>query len=535
VPERFLGLNLGGRYHLTRLIGAGAYAWVYEATDRELEIPVAVKVLRPEHSGQSVIETRFRREATTAARLRDVHIVTIRDVGVADGVTYVVMDLVPGSLSRRLRVQTALPEPEVVRIGLDVAAALATAHTAGVIHRDIKPDNILLGASGEAIVCDFGLARALTAGADLSATNQVVGTPHYFSPEQARGEPLDGRSDLYALGVTLFRAATGRLPFEGDDWYAVARQHVDAPAPDAKAFNAELSDEFAALLADLLAKDPAARPATAAALIDRLAQLPSAPATGSRLALRTGGTTAVHPIVGTLRPARGRRAAWALFALTVVLALLWVSRGAPSPDTIWARASTAAVADTLPEATAPTEADSLVADSTTDSSRSEPDAPFVPDAPGVSRRASLAVTVDEEARLVVNGRELEGPPYHLPRVNAGRYVIEARLVSGPGVDGCPFSAHVDTVVVRAGETRTHTMSLGRCTRLLFEVSPPEADVTLEAPDGTLVSVPPADARAGVLLRAGPWRIRARAPRCAPYEAMDTLRAGLDTVRFKLIC
>ena len=198
MPDRYLGQTLG-KYRVTRLLGAGAYAWVYEAIDQDLDIPVALKILRPEFAGQNDSDVRFRREAATAARLRHRNIVTVRDVGQIDHTAFVVMDWYPLTLGRRLVAAGRLPESECVRIGLDVAAALAIAHAGGVVHRDIKPDNILISREGDAVVADFGLARALTgalAGATaLSATNRILGTPHYFSPEQARGHEVDGRND----------------------------------------------------------------------------------------------------------------------------------------------------------------------------------------------------------------------------------------------------------------------------------------------------------------------------------------------------
>ncbi|MCU0616334.1 MAG: serine/threonine protein kinase [Gemmatimonadaceae bacterium] len=332
MPERLVGHTLGQRYRLTRLIGSGAYAWVYEAYDAELELAVAVKVLRPEHTGNATSEARFRREATTAARLRHPNIVTIRDVGRSDDATWVVMDLLPGALARRLQVSDALPEPEAVRLGLDVAAALAAAHTAGVIHRDVKPDNILFGASGEAVVCDFGLARALEGGADLSATNQVVGTPHYFSPEQARGESLDGRSDLYALGVTLFRVATGRLPFEGTDWYAVARQHIDNDAPDPRSIAPHLSPGFAAIISRLLAKRPEQRYATALDLASALAALPTAPASGTAWIAGAAATTSVTPALARGDNRRVRLAAGSAVGIATLALLLWLLGAAERVD-----------------------------------------------------------------------------------------------------------------------------------------------------------------------------------------------------------
>jgi serine/threonine-protein kinase len=532
VPEHLLGQILGNRYRLTRLIGAGAYAWVYEALDTELEIPVAVKVLRPEHTGNDVTETRFRREATTAARLRHPHIVGIRDVGRSDGATWVVMDLLPGSLSRRLQLLPALPEPEVVRIGLDVAAALAAAHAAGIIHRDVKPDNILLGASGEAVVCDFGLARALASGADLSATNQVVGTPHYFSPEQARGESLDGRSDLYALGVTLFRSATGRLPFEGDDWYAVARQHVESAPPDPRALAPQLTAEFAAILTRLLAKRAEDRYATARDLALALAALPTAPSSGAALAIAGAETTAVHPALARRRPRRVRTALTTTLGLALLAALVWLAQGAPSGATVWARVRPTPVDSVRIDSVVPAASDTTTRDTTpavVDSARAE-SARIAP-APA-PRPGTLRISAPEGAEVRLDGLQLETLPYTATKLASGPHVVIARLISGPGLADCRWAEAVDTVVLRAGERRDLEVDLGRCTRLVVNVTPPDARLTLSDERGTTLS---RTAGLPFILRTGIWTIRATAPRCAPFEGADTLRAGDDTLNIVMLC
>ena len=533
MPERFLGQTLGQRYRITRLIGTGAYAWVYEALDTELEIPVAVKLLRPEHTGNTVTETRFRREATTAARLRHPNVITIRDVGHGDGVTWVVMDLLPASLSRRLQVADALPEPDVVRLGLEVAAALAAAHTAGIIHRDVKPDNILFGPSGEAIVCDFGLARALEGGADLSATNQVVGTPHYFSPEQARGEALDGRSDLYALGVTLFRVATGRLPFEGSDWYAVARQHIDVAAPDPQAIAPHLSDGLSAIIRRLLAKRPEERFATALDVAAALAALPTAPASGTTWAVTGAATTAVHPVVpGGAGLTRGRVAAGAAVGIALLAALLWLAQGPPAAGTVWARLSAVApdtmgvtgvdsvpgAGDTLPPGTTPN--DTVRRDST----------PVA--RPAAPRTGSLTLRGPTDAEVRLDGTRLETLPYTAARLPAGRHLVRARLVSGAGLAGCPYASREDTIVVRAGESSVMELDLARCTRLVLNVTPADAQLTLIDARGSTTTTAVGEA---VTLRSGVWTIRATAPRCAPYESVDTLRAGDETRTIPMLC
>jgi serine/threonine protein kinase len=218
LPERYLGRTLG-RFRVEGLSGSGGFAWVYKAYDPDLEVAVALKILKPQYAGDEKFESRFRREAATAARLRHPNIIKIFAVGKEGDAVYFAMDYLPQGLPERLEALGTLPEPVLVRLGIDVASAIGFAHREGVIHRDIKVDNILFDDHGNAIVADFGIARAVSNYVQQTGTNMVVGTPQYFSPEQARGLPLDGRADIYSLGVTLYKAATGTLPFEGSDWY----------------------------------------------------------------------------------------------------------------------------------------------------------------------------------------------------------------------------------------------------------------------------------------------------------------------------
>jgi serine/threonine-protein kinase len=272
VSERHLGQTLG-KYRIEELIGSGGFAWVYKAFDPELEIHVALKVLKPQFAGDETFEQRFRREAATAAKLRHPNIIKIYSVGRDGDAVYFAMDYYPSGLAERLEVASVLPEEFVVRVGADVAQALGYAHREGVIHRDIKVDNILFDAHGNAVVADFGIARALSGYTGQTGTNMVVGTPQYFAPEQARAKPLDGRADIYSLGVTLYRAATGRLPFEGDDWYEIARQHVEEPPPTPRSINPDLSPAFEAAILHCLQKSPDDRPATGELLAQELAAL----------------------------------------------------------------------------------------------------------------------------------------------------------------------------------------------------------------------------------------------------------------------
>ncbi|HEX7122643.1 MAG TPA: serine/threonine-protein kinase, partial [Gemmatimonadaceae bacterium] len=226
---------LGDQYELLGEIGRGGMAVVYRARDRRLDRPVALKILPPELAHDPAIRTRFAREAHTAAQLSHPHIVPIHDVGDREGVAYFVMGLVTGgNLAALLAREPKLPIPEVRRLLCEIADALAYAHTRGVIHRDIKPDNILLDRdSGRAMVTDFGIARAMEAGGRLTATGIAVGTPTYMSPEQAVGErEVDGRSDLYSLGVIGYQMLTGRVPFSASNSMALLLKHVtERPRP----------------------------------------------------------------------------------------------------------------------------------------------------------------------------------------------------------------------------------------------------------------------------------------------------------------
>lgn len=262
--------RIGERYELRQCIGIGGMARVYLAHDRMLARDVAVKILNPALASDPLFVERFRREALAAAMLNHPNIVTIFDTGTTDGTYYIVMEYVPGpNLRESLRERGPLPEIEACAIGAQVAAALEAAHTRGLIHRDIKPHNILLHPLGTAKVTDFGIARAAGA-SQLTSTQTVMGTAHYLSPEQALHQPVDGRSDLYSLGIVLYEALTGRLPFVGESLVAVAMQHVhEAPAPP-RAIRPAITPEAEAVVMRALAKNPAERYQTAAAMRDAL-------------------------------------------------------------------------------------------------------------------------------------------------------------------------------------------------------------------------------------------------------------------------
>lgn len=256
--------SIGGRYDLGDRIGRGGMAEVYLATDRLLGRQVAIKVLDRAFADDAAFVERFKREAQAAAALNHSNVVPIYEWGAVDDTYYIVMGYVPGrNLKEALRQSGPLPEAEVLRIGAQVAAALEEAHRHGIIHRDIKPHNILLEPGGHVVVTDFGIARA-AGSSQLTATNVILGTAEYLAPEQAQREPVDGRADLYSLGIVLYELLTGRTPFTGDTMMAIAWQHVHERPPTPRELGIRLSDLTEQAVLRAIEKDPAQRYQTAA-------------------------------------------------------------------------------------------------------------------------------------------------------------------------------------------------------------------------------------------------------------------------------
>ena len=256
-----LETKLQGQYRLVRLLGRGGMGAVYLARDLTLEREVAIKVVKTDSDAPEVYD-RLRREAKTAARLSHPNIVPLHAFGEVEGMPYFVMGYVRGeALGARLRRDGKLPEDEARRILAEIADALDHAHRQGVVHRDIKPDNVLLeDDSGRALLTDFGVARALGKGDTLTRAGSVVGTPHYMSPEQAAGRAdLDGRSDIYSLGVMAYAMLSGRLPFEGSTPADILTKHLTQEPPPLRSIAPTLSDSTVQAVERCLAKDPARR------------------------------------------------------------------------------------------------------------------------------------------------------------------------------------------------------------------------------------------------------------------------------------
>jgi serine/threonine-protein kinase len=259
-----------GKYEITDLLGHGGMATVYKGYQRDIDRYVAVKVLPP-HPGQSEqFVERFRLEARTIARLQHPHILPLYDYGDENGVLYLVMAYADGgSLSDRIR-RGALPLTEIQRVFEQVATALDYAHRQNVIHRDIKPDNILIDREGHALLADFGIVKLLedVNPATLTATGGLVGTPAYMSPEQAQGLPVDRRSDIYSLGIVLFEMIVGKQPFSAETPLQVVLKHMTAPVPSLRDFDAQFPPELDAVMQHALQKDPAQRYASAREFYD---------------------------------------------------------------------------------------------------------------------------------------------------------------------------------------------------------------------------------------------------------------------------
>jgi len=259
---------LDNRYELQELIGGGGMADVYLARDNLLDRPVAVKILHQQFQSDAEFIDKFHREAQAAARLSHPNIVNIYDVGVEGTTHYIVMEYVSGkTLKERIRMEGHLPTAEALQIAENIASALAHAHSTGLVHCDIKPHNILMMKDGTAKVADFGIARAVTE-STMTYSGNVVGSVHYFSPEQAKGTMITPKSDVYSLGVVLYEMLTGQLPFNGETPVSIAMQHLQQEPRSVRELDPSIPPVVEAIVFRAMSKDPELRPSSSELVTD---------------------------------------------------------------------------------------------------------------------------------------------------------------------------------------------------------------------------------------------------------------------------
>ena len=243
-----IGTVLSDRYELIEKIGSGGMAIVFRAKDRTLQRYVTVKILREEFIGDEEFIMRFRSEALAAGRLSHTNIVRVYDVGQEGNIYFIVMEYVHGdTLKQAIREKAPFDTKSTINVAVQIASGIEQAHKNHIIHRDIKPQNVLVGTDGVVKVTDFGIARAAN-GTTMTTSNTAMGSVHYFSPEQARGGYVDEKSDIYSLGITMFEMVTGQLPFQANTSVAVAMKQINEELPDIRQFNPKVSASLEAII-----------------------------------------------------------------------------------------------------------------------------------------------------------------------------------------------------------------------------------------------------------------------------------------------
>jgi len=315
-----IGTVLSGRYKLEAKLGSGGMSTVYLARDTTLDRQVAVKVMHREMSEQADQLQRFRQEARAVAKLSHPNVVAVIDAGEDGGHPYIVFEYVEGeTLKQRINRIGALDAQEALAYAIEIARGLTVAHARNMVHRDIKPQNVLIDAEGRAKLTDFGISRQLEQDG-MTATGRVLGTTDYVAPEQAMGHPVDQRSDIYSLGVVLYEMLTGQVPFSADSQVGVAMKHVNEELPDVQQRRPELSAAAAMTVERATAKDPADRYQSVGELIDDLSTALEVEA--ARAGSTTGEATSVLEAVppAERKLSSGGRRSWVAVLLLLVAA-----------------------------------------------------------------------------------------------------------------------------------------------------------------------------------------------------------------------
>ena len=286
-----IGVVLADRYTLLELIGSGGMADVYKASDKKLNRCVAVKILKSEFSSDENFINKFKQEAMAAASISNPHVVNVYDVGEEDDINYIVMELADGiTLKELIQKKGKLEIIESIQIAMQIVNGIKEAHMHGIIHRDIKPQNVMVSADGKAKVMDFGIARAVTA---QTITANTVGSVHYISPEQARGSACDERCDIYSIGITLYEMITGRVPFDGESTVAIALAHIKEPITPPSVYDPMIPVSLEKIIMKCTQKKPEFRYSSADELLEDLKKAlmtPDADFVREVVVPETGGT-----------------------------------------------------------------------------------------------------------------------------------------------------------------------------------------------------------------------------------------------------
>src|SRR4051794_27478659 len=309
-----VGEVLSDRYELEELVGTGGMSSVFRAHDRLLDRKVALKILHEQYTQDDDYVERFRREARAVAALSHPNIVTVIDRGEHEGRQFIVFEYVAGeNLKRLIERRGPAPVTTALELGMQIARGLSFAHQQGLVHRDVKPQNVLLNGDGQAKVTDFGIARSLDVQHGMTQTGTVLGTSDYIAPEQAQGQRVDEHTDVYSLGVVLYELLTSEVPFPGENFVAVAMRHINEPPPPIRDKRPDVPPRVEAAIQRAMAKEPSDRFRTMADLCDELDACLEELRSG-----RHTDVTAVVPAVG--KPRRARRRVWPALLLLAALA-----------------------------------------------------------------------------------------------------------------------------------------------------------------------------------------------------------------------
>jgi len=450
--------ELKEEYEILEELGRGGMAIVFRAREKTLEREVAIKVLPFSLAYDKEFVERFQREARTSAKLEHPSIIPIYRVGKSGRVIYFVMKFLRGKpLSTLLGARGALPPHEIRQILIQVARALAYAHRSQIVHRDIKPDNIMFDEHGQALVTDFGIAKAATGG-KLTGTGMAIGTPHYMSPEQARAQQIDGRSDIYSLGIVAYQCLSGLVPYDGEDSFSIGYKHIMEELPVPPLETQEQKDLFE-VIRKMLAKAPDERFQTADELVEVLensggyvatgistAQTRSIPSVGfPRLSKLAGAATTPLPRSSAGLPAipiplrRGRSIAAGLTIWMLTVAAIIGGGGflAYKKGLIFGRSAVDSTA--VPPDSAQLAADSLAADSARRASAGVDSTRATQVPPGTPGKLVLQGAIPTDARVTMNGQPVRGTQLDLPpgthklAVRATGYVpYERQVLIAPG-------------------------------------------------------------------------------------------------------